>query len=52
MHYRSALFELVVARTLHTLEASVTCEPENPADGTKIDFVAHFTDGEVGVEAT
>lgn len=52
MHHRSAFFELVVARTLQTLGASITCEPENPVDGTKIDFVAQFPDYEIGVEAT
>jgi hypothetical protein len=52
MHYRSAFFELVVARTLQTLGASITCEPENPVDGTKIDFMARFPDYDIGVEAT
>jgi hypothetical protein len=52
MHHRSAFFELVVARTLQILGASITCEPENPLDGTKIDFMAQFVDCEVGVEAT
>jgi hypothetical protein len=52
IHYRSAFFELVVARTLQTLGAFITCEPENPVDGTRIDFMARFPDYEVGVEAT
>jgi hypothetical protein len=52
MHFRSAFFELVVARTLQTLGASITCEPVNPVDGTRIDFMAQFPDYEVGVEAT
>lgn len=51
MHHRSAFFELIVARVLQTLGASITCEPENPVDGTKIDFMSRFSDGEVGVEA-
>ncbi len=53
MHHRSAFFELVVARTLQAFEGAITsCEPENPVDGTKIDFTARFPDREVGVEAT
>jgi hypothetical protein len=51
-HYRSAFFELVVARTLQMLGASITCEPENPVDGTKIDFMARVSNYEIGVEAT
>ena len=51
-HYRSAFFGLVVVRTLQTLGARITCEPENPVDGTKIDFMARFPDYEGGVEAT
>lgn len=50
--HRSGLFELIVARMLQTLGASLTCEPENPIDGTKIDFMARFPDGTVGIEAT
>ena len=50
--FRSAFFELVVGRTLQTLGASIICEPENPVDGTKIDFIAEFPDLTVGVEAT
>lgn len=53
MHHRSAFFELVVARMLQALEGSIiSCEPENPLDGTKIDFMVRFPDHEVGVEAT
>jgi hypothetical protein len=53
MHHRSAFFELVVARMLQELEgAIIACEPENPVDGTKIDFVVRFPDYEIGVEAT
>jgi hypothetical protein len=52
MHYVSAFFELVVARTLQTQETTITCEPENSVDGTKIDFMARFPNYEVGVEAT
>lgn len=52
-HHRSAFFELVVARTLQALEGTIAaCEPENPVDGTKIDFMVRFPDYEVGVEAT
>ncbi len=53
MHHRSAFFELVVARTLQALGGEITsCEPENPVDGTKIDFMVRFSDHEIGVEAT
>lgn len=51
-HHRSGFFELVVGRTLQVLGASITCEPENPADGTRIDSVARFPDHDVGIEAT
>jgi len=37
---------------LQELGASITCEPENEVDGTKIDFVARFADRTVAVEAT
>jgi len=50
--YGSAFFELVVARVLQELGASITCEPENEVDGTKIDFVARFADHTIAVEAT
>ncbi len=49
--YESAFFELVVARMLQGLGASVTCEPESEVGGTKIDFVARFSDHTVAVEA-
>lgn len=53
MHFQSAFFELVVARTLQELGGMITsCEPENPVDGTKIDFMVRFPNHEVGVEAT
>jgi hypothetical protein len=53
IHHRSAFFELVVARTLQALEGTIiSCEPENPVDGTKVDFMVRFPDYEVGVEAT
>jgi hypothetical protein len=48
----SAFFELVVARTLQELGASIACEPENRADKTRIDFMARFSDHVVAVEAT
>ncbi len=50
-HYRDGFFELVVARTLQELGADIECEPENPRDGTKVDFVATFSDGTIFVEA-
>jgi hypothetical protein len=50
-HYRDGFFELVVARTLQELGADIECEPENPRDRTKVDFVATFLDGTVYVEA-
>ena len=49
--HRSAFFELVVARMLQELGASITCEPENEVDGTRIDFWAQFSDHAVAVEA-
>ncbi len=53
MHHRSAFFELVVARALQALEGTIaSCEPENPVDSTRIDFMVRFPDHEVGVEAT
>lgn len=50
-HYRDGFFELVVARTLQELGAEIECEPENPRDGTKVDFAAKFPDRTVFVEA-
>jgi hypothetical protein len=50
-HVRDGFFELVVARTLQELGADIECEPENPKDRTKVDFVAQFPDGTVHVEA-
>jgi len=46
----SALFELVVARTLQILGATIEVEPESAA-GTRIDFEARFPDGAISVEA-
>jgi hypothetical protein len=37
---------------LQKLGASITCEPENEVDGTRIDFWARFPDRTVAVEAT
>ena len=37
---------------LQELGASITCEPENEVDGTKIDFLARFADHTIAVEAT
>jgi hypothetical protein len=44
-------FELVVARTLQVLGADIECEPVNPVDGSRVDFVAKFSDATVFVEA-
>jgi hypothetical protein len=49
--YESAFFELVVARMLQELGASIIYEPENEVDETKIDFLAEFPDYPVAVEA-
>lgn len=50
--HRSALFELIVCRTLQLLGASIEVEPaKNPKD-RKIDFVAWFYDGVAAIEAT
>jgi len=46
----SAFFELIVARTLQVLGADIEVEPESEA-GTRIDFLAHFPDSTVSVEA-
>jgi hypothetical protein len=45
----SAFSELIVARTLQLLGGAIEAEPESEA-GTRIDFLASFADGEVGVE--
>lgn len=47
----SAFFELIVGRTLQLLGASIEVEPESQT-GPKVDFVAHFDDVVVNVEAT
>lgn len=44
-------FELIVARTLQLLGASLTVEPEGP-EGKRVDFVAAFGAESVNVEAT
>jgi hypothetical protein len=46
----SAFFELIVARTLQVLGASIEVEPGG-AEDIRIDFVASFPDSTVGVEA-
>lgn len=50
--HRSAFFELVVARMLQELGASIACEPDTSVGKTKIDFLAQFADHTVAVEAT
>ena len=50
-HFRDGFFELVVARTLQELGADIECEPENPVDRSRVDYVATFPDGTVFVEA-
>jgi hypothetical protein len=50
-HHRDGFFELVVARTLQELGADIECEPVNPIDGRRVDFVAEFPDTTVYVEA-
>ena len=37
---------------LQELGASITCEPENEVDATKVDFIARFADHTIAVEAT
>ncbi len=48
--YNSALFEMVVARTLQVLGATLSVEPESTG-GTRVDFLAAFPGGTVSVEA-
>lgn len=48
--WNSAFFELIVARTLQILGASLVIEPEG-LSSTRIDFQATFPDGTVNVEA-
>jgi hypothetical protein len=50
-HHKDGFFELVVAHTLQGLGADIECEPVNPADGSRVDFVARFPDVTVFVEA-
>jgi hypothetical protein len=50
-HFRDRFFEVVVGRTLQVLGAEFEYEPVNPVDGSKVDFVATFSDGTVFVEA-
>ena len=40
-----------MARTLQELGADIECEPLNPVDGSRVDFVAKFPDEMVFVEA-
>ncbi len=46
----SAYFELIVARTLQLLGATIEVEPESVA-GTRIDYHAQFADAAISVEA-
>jgi len=48
--WHSAFFELIVARTLQVLGAEIDIEPSSEA-GTRIDFLARFSDHTVSVEA-
>lgn len=48
--WKSAFFELIVARTLQVLGASLVIEPESLST-TRIDFRATFPEGTVNVEA-
>lgn len=48
--WQPAFFELIVARTLQLLGASISIEPESQA-GPRIDFRACFDDATVNVEA-
>lgn len=48
--WESAFFELIVARTLQVLGASIEIEPGG-AEDIRIDFVARFTDSTISVEA-
>jgi hypothetical protein len=48
--WQSAFFEMIVARTLQALGASLVCEPEG-CDGSRIDYAARFADYLVNVEA-
>lgn len=49
--WEPTFFELIVARTLQLLGASLTVEPEGP-EGKRVDFVAAFGSESVNVEAT
>jgi hypothetical protein len=49
--FNDGFFELIVGRALQEMGADIECEPENPRDGTRVDFVARFSDGTVFVEA-
>lgn len=48
--WHSAFFELVVGRTLQILGATIEVEPGDASD-KRIDFVAHFPNGTIVVEA-
>lgn len=49
--WQSAFFELIVARVLQELGATIRVEVANP-DGRRPDFIAAFEDGTVSVEAS
>ncbi len=50
VRWQSAFFELIVARTLQLLGASVVAEPEQ-ADGRRPDFAARFSEATILIEA-
>jgi hypothetical protein len=50
-NFKDGFFELIVGRTLQEMGADIECEPENPIDRTRVDFVAEFPDETVYVEA-
>ena len=50
IRWQTAFFELVLGRMLQTLGAHITVEPANEI-GRRLDFVAEFSDGIIGVEA-
>jgi hypothetical protein len=50
-HRRDGFFELIVGRTLQELGADIECEPANPTNNKRPDFLARFPDGTAFVEA-
>jgi hypothetical protein len=50
--WSNVFFELIVARTLQLLGASIEVEAQIAETGKRPDFIARFPDGEVTVEAT